>query len=157
MPTMSSSLVKPPETPCTALAASARVNPWSAACSSESRLTSSLPLDCSNVMPGGMGTVSFPLGPVTSRRSPIWIFTPLGSGIGFLPILDICQNLDLPHAAEDLAADVLLMRVPPGHDTARGGQDVDSEAAQHSRNVGLAHIHAAAGTRNALDRGDDRR
>src|ERR1022692_1726481 len=120
------------------------------------------------MMPWGIGTINLPFGPVTSSCSPTSIFTPLGRGIGFLPILDIshlrskqalaCRHLEqalgtsswnklleqaLPHAAEDLAADVLLVRVPPGHDPARGGQNVDSHPAQHSRDVGLPHVHAA--------------
>jgi hypothetical protein len=36
------------------------------------------------------------LGPVTCNLSPICILTPLGSGIGFLPILDIVQSLGIP-------------------------------------------------------------
>src|ERR1700738_3105265 len=43
------------------------------------------------VTPCGIGTVSLPLGPSTSNRSPIVTFTPLGSGIGFFPTLDIVQ------------------------------------------------------------------
>src|SRR5580658_988377 len=100
MPTISSSRVNPVETPCTALAASARVNPCSAAWSSEARNNSSLPSFCSILMPSGMGTVSDPLGPVTCSFSPICTLTPLGSGIGFLPILDIVQTLKKSFDAE---------------------------------------------------------
>src|SRR5579872_5614012 len=156
MPTISSSRVKPVETPWTALAASARVRPCRAACSSEARLISSLPSACWTLMPSGMGTVSLPLGPVTSSCAPTWIFTPLGSGIGFFPIRDIDQNL-LPDATENLAAHVFLVGVAAGHDTARRGQNVDAEAAEHARDLGLPDVHAATGPRNALDRGDHRR
>src|SRR5579883_2146 len=156
MPTMSSSLVKPAETPWTALAASARVRPCSAACSSDARLTSSFPSACWMLMPGGIGTVSLPFGPVTSNCEPIWTFTPPGSGIGFFPIRDIDQNL-LPDAAENLAAHVLLVRVAPGHDAARRGQNVDTEPAQHARNLGLPDIDAATRPRDALDGRNHRR
>src|SRR3984893_5381589 len=153
MPTMSSSRVKPPETPCTALAASARVKPCSAAWSSEARFNSSLPSACSMVIPGGIGTVSLPFGPVTSSCSPICIFTPLGSGIGFFPILDIIS----PNPAENLAAHVHFVSVAPGHHAARRRQDVDTHAAQHAWNVGLADIHPAARPRDTLDGRDHRR
>src|ERR1035441_8555265 len=153
---MSNSRVKPVETPWTALAARARVSPCSAACWSEARLTSSLPVDCSKVMPSGIGTRSLPLGPVTSNCSPTLILTPLGSGIGFLPILDIAQT-SLPDTAENFPADMFLLRGPAGHDSARGGHDVDPHAAQHARDVGLADIHAAPGPRYTLDLRDHRR
>src|ERR1035441_2776077 len=153
---MSNSRVKPVETPWTALAARARVSPCSAACWSEARLTSSLPVDCSKVMPSGIGTRSLPLGPVTSNCAPTLILTPLGSGIGFLPILDIAQT-SLPDTAEDFPADVFLVRVAPGHDAARSGQDVDSHASEHARDIGLADVHAAPRPRHALDLGAHRR
>src|SRR5579864_8160625 len=153
MPTMSSSRVKPLETPWTALAASARVKPCSAACCSEARFNSSLPSACSMVMPCGMGTVSLPFGPVTSSCSPICTFTPLGSGIGFFPILDIIS----PNPAQNFAAHVLFVSVAPGHYPARRRQDVDPHAAQHAGYVGLADIHPAARTRDALDSRDHRR
>src|ERR1035438_5996437 len=107
-------------------------------------------------MPSGIGTRSLPLGPVTSNCSPTLILTPLGSGIGFLPILDIAQT-SLPDTAEDLSAEVFLVRVAAGHDPTRSGQDVDSHTAQHAGNIGLADIDTAPGPRHALDRGDDRR
>src|SRR5579871_5215850 len=151
MPTISSSLVKPPDTPCTALAASARVNPCSAACSSEARFTSNLPSACLMLIPAGIGTVSFPFGPVTSSAAPTCTFTPLGSVIGFFPIRDIDQN-PLPHPAQNLAAHVLFVRVAPGHDAPRRRQNVDAQAAQHARNIGLADVHATAGPRHAFDR-----
>src|ERR1035441_1195122 len=68
-----------------------------------------------------------------------------------------CLNTSLPHPAEDFAAEVLLVRVPPGHDAARGGKDVDSHAAQHARDIGLADVYPATGTRDAFDRRDHRR
>src|SRR5215831_15268945 len=162
MPTMSSSRVKPPLTPCTALAASARVRPCSAACSSLSRFTSSLPCPCSIEMPAGIGTLRVPFGPVTWSCSPIVTFTPLGSGIGLLPILDIVRSQPfsargLPDPAENLSAEMLLMRVAPGHHAAGRGQDVDSETAQYARNIAHSHVHPAAGARDALDRRDHRR
>src|ERR1039458_8151102 len=64
MPTMSSSRVKPVETPCTALAARARVSPCSALYLSLSRTTSRRPSACLKCTPPGIGTVKAPLGPV---------------------------------------------------------------------------------------------
>src|SRR5438105_1753241 len=101
------------------------------------------------VMPGGMGTLSLPLGPVTSNCGPTWIFTPLGSGIGFFPIRDINLNL-LPHPAKNLAAHVFLVGVPAGHHTARGRQNVNAHTAQHARDVGLTDIYPAARPGNAF-------
>ena len=49
----------------------------------------SVPLFCSTRMPAGIGTVSLPFGPSTCNCSPMLIFTPDGSGMGFLPILDM--------------------------------------------------------------------
>src|ERR1019366_8968680 len=63
----------------------------------------------------------------------------------------------LPDAAQNLSADALLVSVAAGHHAARGGQDVDAHTAQHARNIGLADIHAPAGTRNPLDGGNHRR
>jgi small GTP-binding protein len=72
-------------------------------------------------------------------------------------LLTNSRHISLPDAAEDLSSDALLMGIPPGHNTARGRQDVDAEAAQHARDLGLADVHAASRARHALDRGDDRR
>src|SRR5579863_6087126 len=151
---MSSSLVKPVETPCTAFAASARVSPCSAACSSESRSISSIPAFCSTLIPSGIGTSSVPLGPCTFSWSPIWIFTPEGTGIGFFPTLDICL---LPNLAQNFPADAFLARRPARHHAPRRGQDADSEAALHPRYVCLADVRPATGARHALDSGHDRR
>src|SRR5450631_3903692 len=107
-------------------------------------------------MPCGIGTVNLPFGPVTSSSSPTVIFTPLGSGIGFLPILDIVR-LSSPHPAENLSAQVLLVRVAARHHTPGSGQNVDSETTQDAGDVRLPDIHPAARTRNALDRRDHRR
>src|SRR5580704_12689435 len=153
MPTISSSRVNPVETPCTALAASARVRPCSAACSSESRVTSSTAPVCLKPTPSGIGTSRVPFGPWTLSCVPIWIFTPEGTGIGFLPTLDIVR---LPNPAQNLAADAFLVRPTPRHHAARRSQDADAKPALHARDIGLADIRPAAGPRHALDFGDDR-
>src|SRR5947209_18819364 len=99
-------------------------------------------------MPGGRGTVSFPLGPSTCSSSPICTLTPLGIGIGFFPTLDIMQFLrqDLPDPAENLPADVFFPGGGAGHDSARGGDDVNAQPAEHPRHFFAAHVHAAART-----------
>src|ERR1700690_3528978 len=138
MPTISSSRVKPVETPLTALAASARVSPWSAAWESFSRISSSEPPSCLAVIPAGTGTRSLPFGPSTCSSAPIFTVTPFGSGIGFLPTLDMSE---LPNLAEQLSADAFLARVFSRHHPAWRSQDVDAQPALHARNVVLAHVH----------------
>ena len=108
------------------------------------------------VIPSGIGTSSVPLGPCTFNCSPIWIFTPEGSGIGFFPTLDMIV-LSFTKPCKNLAADAFLARRPARHHAPRRGQDADAEPALHPRNIGLADIRAAAGARNALDSGHDRR
>src|SRR4051794_13101386 len=150
MPTISSSRVKPAETPVTALNASARVSPWAAACESLSRRMFSLPLFCSRRTPCGIGTLSLPLGPSTRSSSPMVSFTPEGTGMGFLPILDIAKSL-LPDLTDQFAADVFLAGIAAGHKTSGSCQDVYAEAPEHARDLFRAHIHAAAGTGNTFD------
>src|SRR6476661_4848068 len=156
MPTISRSLVNPFNTPCTALANSARVRPCAAACSSAARTTCSSPASSVTRTPLAIGTVSLPLGPVTSSVSPICTLTPFGRGIGFFPTLDICFPRPLPDAAENLSAHFLAMRGAAGHYAARRRQDVDTQTAEHARDILLSHVDAAARTRNALDLRDHR-
>src|SRR5438105_2797606 len=131
---MSSSLEKPSVTPRMALLARARARPCRARCvpSSPWREAASSPFSSLNVMPGGTGVTSLPLGPWTSRRSGFTCtWTPLGMGMTFSPTRDMGLR-SLPDVAEDLAAHALTGRAASGHEPARGGEDVDAEAAVHA-------------------------
>src|SRR5579862_2963981 len=104
-------------------------------------------------MPSGIGTCSLPLGPSTSISEPMLIFTPLGSGIGFLPTRDICSP-HLPQLAENLSTDAFLARGAAGHHAARRGQNIVAQPAQHLGDFLAADIPAASRTRYALDARD---
>src|SRR5204863_8814480 len=43
----------------------------------------------------------------------------------------------------------VLARLPPGHHATERGQDVDSHAAEHARDLGAPYIYAAPGTRHS--------
>src|SRR4051794_3035461 len=110
----------------------------------------SVPLFCSRRTPCGIGTLSLPLGPSTRSSSPMVSFTPEGTGMGFLPILDITKSL-LPDLTDQFAADVFLAGVTAGHKTSWSCQDVYAEAAEHSRDLFRAHVNAATGTGNTFN------
>src|SRR5512146_1310997 len=170
MPTISRSRVQPWVTPVTALFSRARASPCSAAWESSARVATRWPSCCATVMPCGTRVSSLPFGPWIVTRSPAMLtFTPCGIAIGFLPILDITssqfsvlasQNRGavpaprLPHFTEDLAADAFLARLLAGHDATGSGEDVDPQPAQHARNPGAAHVHAAPRARHARQVGD---
>src|ERR1700722_17465108 len=107
-------------------------------------------------MPSGIGTLSLPLGPSTSISLPTVIFTPLGSGMIFLPTRDIVTLLHLPKLAQNLAAHVFLAGRAAGHHAARRRQDIYAESAQHLGDFLPADIHAAPGPRDSLDPRDHR-
>src|SRR5277367_6696738 len=131
-------------------------------------MASRWPSFCSMRMPGGRLVSSLPLGPCTATVLPsILIVTPLGSSIGFFPIRDIRSAFSsqppalacsfgkclrpLPNLAEQFAAQALLAGLTPGHNALGRGQNVNAHAAQHTGNLRAAHVHAAAGTGDALD------
>jgi len=64
-----------------------------------------------------------------------------------LPIRDIAENL---------TANALAARLAAGHDTLRGGHDGDAESALDATDLIAANVHAAAGTRDALQVADRR-
>src|SRR5262249_55318601 len=106
---------------------------------------------CSNRMPGGIGFVTEPFGPLTTTWSGlISTFTFSGTGMGFLPILAISLALSID-AAEQLAAKTLPARLLAGHDTVRRRQNVDAQTAQHLRDLCFRNIDAAARTTDAFD------
>src|SRR6266496_196654 len=95
-------------------------------------------------MPGGTGVLSFPFGPCTSSAvSPMETFTPEGTGMTLRPTRDIVPS-SLPDVAEDLAAHSLARGRASGHDSARGGEDVDAEAAVNAGDLVLAAVDPAA-------------
>src|SRR5580704_10895498 len=177
MPTISSSRTQPLVTPSTALFTSARARPCTADCESFSRMATMFPSFCSTVMPDGNAVSSLPFGPCTATVLPsILTVTPLGIGIGFFPIRDIIDQLSaissqfqsaplkadgrqlkaafLVNLAQQLAAYTCFARLAARHHAARRGEDVDTHASQHARNLAAAHIDAAAGTRHPFDLGD---
>src|ERR1700735_1376825 len=144
MPTISSSLVHPEVTPCTALFTSALVNPCSAALSSLARSRCRVPSTVFNVMPSAISAETLPLGPSTKTVVPSTLyFTPGGSGIGFFPMRDIAQNpylglrvpiaiatvplqpekTGLPDLAKQLAAHALAARLAASHYAPWRGQN----------------------------------
>src|SRR5262249_36833308 len=144
-------------TPRIALLARARARPCRARCgpSSPWREACSSPFSSLKVMPAGTGVVSLPLGPWTSRRSGLtWTWTPFGIGVTLRPTRDMGKR-SLPDVAEDLAAHALAGRAAPGHEAARGGEDVDAEAAVHARDLVLAAVDPAARLAHPLQVGDD--
>src|SRR6266568_9263506 len=153
---MSRSLLNPSVTPLIAFWARARAMPWKARCwrSSFARWHESCPSFRVNLMPGGTGVVSLPFGPCTSSAvSPTATFTPEGTGMTLRPTRDIVPS-SLPDVAEDLAAHSLARGRPSGHDSARGGEDVDAEAAVHAGDLVLAAVDPAARAAHPLQVGD---
>src|SRR5688572_25227654 len=122
-------------------------------------------------MPSGKAVLSVPFGPITSTApSVILMVTPLGSSIGFLPILDIsiksfrdcmarANSKTLPviaaliHAAKNLAADLFAARLLVGPETLRGRKYIDAQSAEHFWNALAIDINAATRFRNALQFG----
>src|SRR6185436_18460571 len=152
---MSRSLRKPSVTPLTALATRLRARPWNLPSSGSSRsvLACSWSPASSKPMPGGSGWSSLPFGPCTSTAPGLTsIFTPLGTAMIFLPILDM---MEFPDVAEDFAADARLDRFAAGHDAARRGQDARAEAGEDVRDVVTTEVDAASRAADALDAGDD--
>src|SRR5215470_1662100 len=154
---MSRSLLKPSVTPLIAFWARARAMPWKARTwrSSFTRLQASSVPFSSKLMPGGTGVSSLPFGPWTWMEvCPTCTFTSLGTGMILRPTRDMGMR-SLPHVAEDLAAHALAGRAAPGHEPARGGNDVDPEAAVDAGDLVLGAVDPAARAAHPLEVGDD--
>src|SRR5512143_2918634 len=153
---MSRSRLNPSVTPLIAFWARARASPWNARCwrSSFARWhDSSCPLSA-NLIPGGTGVLSWPLGPCTSTEpSETDTFTPGGTTMTLRPTRDIVGSL--PDVAEDLAPHPGLRGLAAGHDAPGGGEDVDAEAAVDAGDLALAALDPAAGAAHPLQVGDD--
>src|SRR3954470_3607836 len=137
------------------LATSERVSPCRARCSPRSvgRLTSSSSPSCSTAMSRGMRSVSSPLGPLTRTSSgSIDTVTPAGTGMGFLPM----RLMQSPDVGDDLAADARVAGLVAGHHASRRGHDRRPHAAEDLRDLGVVHVGAVAGGRDALEPGDRR-
>src|SRR5688572_8482950 len=104
-------------------------------------------------MPGGITFVTDPLGPVTTTESGlISTFTLSGRGTGFFPIRDIPYSLI--HVAEKFAAESLLASLFARHDSVGSRNDIDSKAAENSRDLFARNVYTATRTADALDVGD---
>src|ERR1700688_687402 len=155
-PTRSSSRVKPPLTPWTMFATSVRVSPcrdrWMRAL--EGRSTVIVPVSTLMSIDGAKVRCSVPSEPVTLRRLPVSraTATPSGTGMGSLPIRDI--RSDLPHERDDFAAQSGALRRASGHQTARGRDDRNTQSPEHSRDLGLARVHAQPGAADPAQAGE---
>src|SRR5262245_14258754 len=179
MPTISSSLDQPLVTPSTALFTSARTRPCTAERSSFSRVTWMWPSAAWSFTPAGRCVCTWPFGPCTTTVLPFTSnFTPCGSGIGFFPMRDIVLNPFIkrvlqavswpnstlvtglialrvsPHFAQNLATHAFFACLAAGHHSLGSGENVDAQPAQDARDFVVPHVHAAAGTRNALQIGN---
>src|SRR5665213_1092709 len=104
---------------------------------------------------------SSPFGPLTETVWPLtFAVTPFGTATDFLPIRDIATRSSSPktsspnhleHAAEHLAADVLIAGLGIRHDALRRRQDGDAETVGDARNVLHRGVNATARPRNPLD------
>src|ERR1700737_5339764 len=85
-----------------------------------------------------------PVGALTDTFWPaIVTSTPDGTGIGCLPMRDM-SSTPSPHVREDFAADALPGGLAVGQQTGRGGDDRDTQPAEHSRQVGRLGVHPQA-------------
>src|SRR5258705_13901089 len=66
----------------------------------------------------------------------------------------MAESCLLPNLAEDFASQALLARLPPGHNTAWRGQNIDTQTTQDTRYRGPPNVNAAAGTGNARQVGN---
>src|SRR5688500_11606713 len=133
------------------LATSARVRPWNArVCrSSFGRSTSNCSPSWRTEMSPGSSQFSEPLGPLTSRTRPESLMeTPVGTGIGALPIRDIVAS---PHVTDDFAADAFFTRIAVGHQSLARRNNRYSETTQHSGDLAGFCVHPQARRRDALD------
>src|SRR6185436_3585537 len=103
---------------------------------------------------GSAARAMVPSGPFTEMLPPArFTSTPLGTGTGYLAILDMGN---LRHDAENFAADAVGARLAVGHHAARGRQDRHAEAVHDARNVVAPAVDAQARLRHALEALDHR-
>src|SRR5581483_5362962 len=141
--------------PTTMLFTSERVRPcWARfSRSSSGRSTTSVVSSWRTVITPGMSRSSVPFGPATlMRRSSIDTVTPLGTAIGARPMRDMTSPL--PDVTEDLAADAGPPRFAVGQQPAAGGQDGDTETAEHTRHLVGLRVDAQTRLAHAAQAGD---
>src|SRR3954468_8283343 len=122
------------------LAISERVSPWRARCSPRSvgRVTTSSESCCSTAMSRDLRSSRLPRGPLTRTTSgSIVTVTPLGTGMGCLPIRDI----QLPDVGHDFAADALAPCLVAGHHALGRGQDRGAHAALDLGDLAVPDVH----------------
>src|SRR5215211_6447814 len=124
------------------LATSERVSPCRALCSARS-------------IGRDLRSERSPRGPATRTTSgSIVTVTPVGMGMGFLPIRLMTRLPDLRH---DLAADARLARIVARHDALRGRHDRRAHAAQDLRDVLGVDVRPPPGAGDPLEARDDGR
>src|SRR4051812_4415240 len=137
-------------------ATSERVSPCRARCSARSvgRLTSSWPSSCTTSMARFLRSSRLPRGPLTRTISGSTVtVTVEGTGMGFLPMRDMCH---LPDLGDDLATDTRGAGLVAGHDAVRRRQDGGAHAAQDLRDVLRIHVASLTGTGHPAQAGDHR-
>src|SRR3954471_5489343 len=137
------------------LAISERVRPWSARCSPRSvgRVTISSESCCSTAMSRGLRSSRLPRGPLTRTTSgSIVTVTPVGTGMGCLPIRDISS----PDVRDHFAADALAPRLVTGHHALGRGKDRRAHAALDLWDLLVPDVRAPARGGDALHAADHR-
>src|ERR1700687_2031609 len=156
---MSSCFEKPVETPCTALARSARSSPCldrSGPLSPLRAMVTTPSPSTATGKPSKSGCWTLPLGP-SAMKWPSFISTrvPLGTAIGIFPIRDMARLL--PELAQQLAAQAPLARLPVGQQSLRRRHDPDSEAVAHRLDLVGAAVDPAARAADPGEMVDGRR
>src|ERR1700710_1121272 len=154
---MSSCLVKPADTPCTALASSARNRPCRERSEplSPGRAASMLPSFTSTGKPSKMDCSTRPFGPSATNLPPrSSTVVPWGTGIGILPIRDIASLL--PHLAKQLAANAAIARLGIGQQTLRRRDDPDAEAVANRLDLVRLAVDPTAGLADPFEMRDGR-
>src|SRR2546430_1631515 len=106
---------------------------------------------CVTFIAGCGASSSLPFGPSTlTLPSASWIFTPLGTGTGCLPIRDMANSTSLPNGAEQLAAEPLCPRLAVTHNAFARAQDGNAEAIEHGPEVLVALVEPAPGRAGAI-------
>src|SRR5260221_13378992 len=125
-------------------ASSERDRPWMAFAVglSFTRFTARLPSARSMVTRAWKVRRSSPFGPFTATSWPFtFTSTPLGTVMGSLPIRLMPSS---PHVRQDFAAEGSALGLATGHQSRRGRDDRDAQAAEDPRHLGLARVDPQA-------------